>query len=114
MIYDAGNTFLWKQDISKKAAGTIANSGGGDAYHALFLFASVESALDKDATLTLTTADDEAMTSATTLATLTIPKDIGTVHLRLPHGCKKYLKAAITVATTGTISVGLTPDVDLH
>jgi hypothetical protein len=114
MIYDNGLNFLWKQDLSKATSGIIENSGGGDAYHSLFLFASVEEELGADATLKLATADDEAMTDAVTLATINVPKAVGTTSLRLPHGCKKYLKAEISGATTGTISVGLTPDVDLH
>lgn len=115
MIYDAENIFMWQADLSSDKNGNIiANSGGGAAYDGLFLFAQVNKAMDAEATVTLTTADDEAMSSPVTVCTLTVPKDAGAhAAVKLPHGLKKYLKAAVTGATTGTLTTGLAYDVDV-
>ena len=116
MIYDAENTFMWNQDLASDAGGNVvANSGGGDAYEGLFLMAKVDEALDADATVTLTTADSEDMSGADTLLTLALKKEAGSkASVRLPHGLKKYLKAAVTGATTGKVTSALVLDVDVR
>lgn len=113
MIYDAGNMFLWKQDLSKKNEGILSNCGGGDAYHSLFLFISVEKALPGADVVTISTSDKEDMSDALTLMSVNITGEVGTAAVAMPHGCKKYVKVAFG-ATSGVASVGLTPDADLQ
>lgn len=116
MVYDAENTFMWKTDISGNKDGDIvANSGGGAAYDGLFLYAKVNAALDADATVTLTTSDDSPMSSPETVCTLTVKKEAGSLAaVKLPHNIKKYLKAAVSGASTGTLTTGLAYDVDVR
>lgn len=115
MIYDAENTFMWKKDLSTgTTSDVVANSGGGDAYDPLFLAVTVNSALDKDATVTISTDDDAAMGSPKTLGSLTVSKDEGSkASVKIPHGMKKYLKLSVTGAATGVLTAALVIDVDL-
>ncbi len=116
MIYDAENTFMWKQNLATSTASdVVANSGGGDAYDQLFLAALVNAALDKDATLTLQTSDTASMASPTTLCTLPVTKDEGSrASVKIPHGMKKYMRIIVTGAVSGTLTAALVTDVDLR
>jgi len=115
MIYDAENTFMWKKDLSTGlSSDVVANSGGGDAYDQLFLSVAVNAALDKDATVALLTADDEALATPVTLCTLTVSKDEGSkASVKIPHGMKKFMRVDVAGAASGTVTVAMVVDVDL-
>lgn len=114
MIYDAENMFYNQQDLSKGTTSKIIDKGAGDAYDALWVHAMVHAPLSGVATITIQSSDKDNMGSPETLATIKLPKEVGSVvDLRLPAGGKRYLNAIITGATTGTLSVGLTLDAEL-
>lgn len=115
MIYDAENTFMWKKDLSTgTTSDVVANSGGGDAYDQLFLVVTVNGALDKDATVTLSTSDEASMVSPKPLCSIVVSKDEGSkASIKIPHGMKKYLCLSVVGPTTGIMSAALVVDVDL-
>lgn len=113
MIYDAENTFMNQQDLSKGTKSEIMeNRGGGDAYISLWFSAVANQTLDSDATVTLKTGDKADMTDGKAVLTLTLPKG-GKAAARLPAGMKSYMQAEVSGATTGTVTVALVMDVDL-
>lgn len=118
MIFDQQNMFFDKVGSSGIAASNvIANVGGGDAEDPLFLVIHLDTAQTAKLTFALKTSDTENMANAVTLATLEVddaPKGIfGSV--KLPYGCKKYLRLDCTVEALGTFAgkctAGLTANV---
>lgn len=112
MIYDAENAFIFNEDVSSTPK-VISNGEGGNAYDELFLTAKFAKPLETEATVTLKTDDVEAMTSAKTLCTLTIP--VGAQHgcIRVPYGGKKFYAAAVSGPTSGKCTIALTLDGEL-
>lgn len=112
MIYDAENAFIFNEDVSSTPK-VISNGEGGNAYDELFLTAKFAKPLETEATVTLKTDDVEAMTSAKTLCTLTIP--VGAQHgcIRVPYGGKKFYTVAVSGPTSGKCTVALTLDGEL-
>ena len=113
MIYDRENCFILNADVSG-TPDVISNGAGGNAYSESFLSAKFAKPLTVATTIALKTSDDEAMGSATTLCTLTLP--IGAQHgsIRVPFGGKKFYGITVTGATSGTCTIGLTLDGELE
>lgn len=112
MIYDYENTFLFDQDVTNTPK-IIYNGNGGNAYNELFLSAKFAAPLDKEAAVTLKTDDVEAMTSAKTLCTLTIPAGAQHGCIRVPYGGKKFYTVAVAGPTAGKCTIALTLDGEL-
>lgn len=122
MIFDQQNMFFDNFAGSEITTGgvnsdIIANVGGGDAHNPLFLVIAAPTALAGGPfTAELQTADAEAFTSAVTLATYSVPAAGGVlVKAKLPYGLKKFVRLNIkgtTAGTAGTLSAGLTENVD--
>ena len=117
MIYDAENIFIKKGDMAtagNRTSDVIANPGGGSSYDGLWLYAHTDAILSGAATITVSTSDAEAMTGAAVIATLTLPATAGaSAAIKLPHGGKKFYRAVVTGATTGTLTCALVMDIDL-
>lgn len=113
MIYDKENCFIFNKDVST-TPDVIANGAGGNAYSESFLSAKFAKPITVATTIALQTSDDEAMGSPATLCTLTLP--IGAQHgsIRIPFGGKKFYGIAVTGATSGTCTIGLTLDGELE
>lgn len=112
MIYDAENTFLLDKDATA-TPDVISNGTGGNAYDELFLSAKFSAPLSVDATITLKTDDVEAMTSAKTLCTLTIPTGKQHGSMRVPYGGKKFYGITLDGPKTGKCTIALTLDGEL-
>lgn len=107
MIFDQQNMFFDKTAAADIAtSNVITNGGGGDAADPLFLVIHLDTAQTAKLTFTLKTSDAEAMSSPSTLAVLEVddaPKGIfGTV--KLPYGCKKFLRLDCAVESGGTFA----------
>lgn len=115
MIFDQQNIFL-DNAAHSAASNVIANVGGGDAADPLFLVASAGTALTTSGTITLSlqTCDAEGFGSGVvTLASYTLPASVKglLVKAKIPYGAKKFLKVAVSGATGGKLTVGLTETV---
>ncbi len=113
MIYDKEAAFILDKDVTT-TPNVIANGEGGNAYSELFLTAKFASPLTTAAVVTLKTADDEALTGASTLCTLTVPVGASHAGIRVPTGAKKYYGITLTGPTSGKCTVALTLDTDLE
>ena len=127
MIWDAGNLFLDKKAITtygttgKASDNVVCNTGGGVANEACWLVVEITGAVTAGGTLTIELQHDsvEAMSSAATVATYTVPTGaIGeVVAARLPVGLKPYLQLLLTGSASMTgeavVTAGLVMDADI-
>lgn len=123
MIFDQQNMFFDKYAGTSITTGgvnsdVIANVGGGDAHNPLFLVIAAPTALEGGPfTAELQTADVEGFGSGVvTLATYSVPAAGGIlVKAKLPYGLKKFVRLNVkgtTAGTAGTLTAGLTENVD--
>lgn len=113
MIYDKETAFLFDKEVTA-TPDVIANGAGGNAYGELFLSAKFASPLTTAAVVTLKTADDEGLSNAETLCTLTVPVGASHASVRVPFGGKKYYGVTVTGPTSGKCTVALTLDAELE
>lgn len=113
MILDKETAFIFDKDVAT-TPDVIANGNGGNAYSELFLVAKFATPLTTAAVVTLKTADDEALTGADTLCTLTVPVGASHASIRVPFGGKKYYGVTISGPTSGKCTVALALDAELE
>lgn len=113
MIYDKETAFLFDKEVTA-TPDVIANGAGGNAYSELFLSAKFASPLTAAAVVTLKTADDEGLSDAETLCTLTVPAKASHGAVRVPTGGKKYYGITVSGPTSGKCTIALTLDTDME
>lgn len=122
MLMDNTLVFSDGQKITATAASTnkVDQLAAGDAFAALWLVVDVKQAFDKLTSLTIgiETDDVAAFTSKKELAAVTVAlanltADANVVKMRLPLGCKRYIRLNYTVTgtapTAGSVKAFLTP-----
>lgn len=113
MIFDQENLFIDKA----LASDVIANVGGGDANHPLYLVAFANTALTASGavSIALQTCDAENFGSGVvTLGTYDLAKaKTGLLAAaQMPYGAKKFLRVAVNGSpSAGALTVGLVADV---
>lgn len=112
MIFDQQNMFFDGVTIGATTdSNVIANVGGGDAHDPLFLVVHASTAIAGTCTISVETADNEAMsTNKATLATYSLPASKKGLLLvaKLPYGMKKFVRIHEAGASAGKITAGLT------
>lgn len=119
MIFDKENMFMDKIDVTAIPAmsDVVANGAGGDAVNSLNLVVVVAAASGGSGVISaiLETADDEGFTAPLALGTYTNVTGKPVIKVKLPIGCKKYLRIKPTTTyTAGAMTAGLVSDVDIH
>ena len=122
MLMDNTLVFSDGQKITATAASTnkVDQLAAGDAFAALWLVVDVKQAFDKLTSLAIgiETDDNAAFSSKKELAAVTVAlanltADANVVKMRLPLGCKRYIRLNYTVTgtapTTGSVKAFLTP-----
>ena len=122
MLMDNTLVFSDGQKITATAASTnkVDQLAAGDAFAALWLVVDVKEAFDKLTSLGIAveTDDDATFGSKKVLATVTaaladLTADANVVKMRLPLGCKRYIRLNYTVTgtapTAGSVKAFLTP-----
>lgn len=122
MLMDNTLVFSDGQKITATAASTnkVDQLAAGDAFAALWLVVDVKEAFTNLTSLTIgiETDDVAAFTSAKELAAVKVAKDdltadANVVKMRLPLGCKRYIRLNYTVTgttpTAGSVKAFLTP-----
>lgn len=122
MLMDNTLVFSDGQKITATAASTnkVDQLAAGDAFAALWLVVDVKQAFDKLTSLAIgiETDDDAAFGSKKELAAVTVAladltADANVVKMRLPLGCKRYIRLYYTVTgtapTVGSVKAFLTP-----
>lgn len=114
-MWDAETMFSNEQTLAAADSTNVVDVGPPDAGKGrpLYLTVSVGGTATGDLTVTVKTADVDAMTGAATLTVYTVPSALvekGGVVLAapLPTGCKQFLRLAYAGVTTGTVTAGLT------
>ena len=122
MLMDNTLVFSDGQKITATAASTnkVDQLAAGDAFAALWLVVDVKEAFNKLTSLGIAveTDDDATFGSKKVLATVTaaladLTADANVVKMRLPLGCKRYIRLNYTVTGTnpdaGSVKAFLTP-----
>lgn len=122
MLMDNTLVFSNGQKITATAASTnkVDQLAAGDAFAALWLVVDVKEAFTNLTSLTIgiETDDVAAFTGAKELAAVKVAKadltaDANVVKMRLPLGCKRYIRLKYTVTGTapdaGSVKAFLTP-----
>lgn len=122
MLMDNTLVFSDGQKITATAASTnkVDQLAAGDAFAALWLVVDVKEAFTKLTSLGIAveTDDDAAFGSKKVLATVTpaladLTADANVVKMRLPLGCKRYIRLNYTVTGSapdaGSVKAFLTP-----
>ncbi len=115
MVYDAENTFFWKEKVTgQTGTSEVIKTGKGDAGNPLTLVVKTPG-VTADLTVTLETADNEKMTGAKTLGTYTAVKG-KTLAVKVPYGDLGYLRlkwSAAAAQSAGAITAALVLDADI-
>lgn len=119
MIRDAQNTFGTKINLATDTVSTnVIHVGGGDAVNQMYLYVNANTAIvGTGGSISLETSDAENFGTKTVLGTYPLSTGVGEqVKARLPIGCKKYLRLAITKGsiTAGTVIAYLAYDVNIR